>query len=428
MRKKLLTFLLLFVLLFSFTACSEKEDASVSDTTDMESTNDNNNTETNETKPNTEGNENITEEPTSETKETENEFSCEFRINDEVYQIPMWYSEFEERGWEYQGNSEETLYYYNYSYDAWTKGGMRYWTHVTNLSPNAKSVQDSVITSISIDTRYLPEDVTILFEKDIQLNISSEADIIEAFGEPYNKDGRRLYYYSEDRCQQYIFTLNSDNDLLYGVTITNELELDGIDTTINPEAPSYLTEYVIPTELGNSVMDTTFLLNGSYYSLPCPISEFLNNGFALEYDSETNIIPAGVEDYCSLELNGLRFNVDFINFSEYATSIENCCVTNISCRAEASEVAWSFTYSPNLQLGTTEAELLTALEGFEYECTESSNTKTYAIYESDYQNNGSWEYINRRNFDVTDGVITTIYITNSINPEFELVSNDEYEY
>lgn len=100
-----------------------------------------------------------TEDPTSEVTEEYEEatklaaempaelsddiYDFQISIDGTVYQFPMWYSDFEALGWEYDGDNTETLSSNQYTLgQRWKKDGVSVYTRFANLSMNAVTFAD----------------------------------------------------------------------------------------------------------------------------------------------------------------------------------------------------------------------------------------------------------------------------------------------
>ena len=118
-----------------------------------------------------------------------------------------------------------------------------------------------------------------------------------------------------------------DNGLLDYIII-NCFEAMGDDiTVVSEECPEYLESYVVPTELGTDMKEPVFELDGAIYRLPCPLSEFLNNGWKIASKSVSSL---GAGNYLSsaivIQKDNVKLSVGLYNFSEMEVYIENCAV------------------------------------------------------------------------------------------------------
>lgn len=104
----------------------------------------------------------------------------------------------------------------------------------------------------------------------------------------------------------------------------------------------YLDAYVKPTELGDDVTDTVLEMDGCLYQIPCPVSEFTDNGwkpyvFYLDMAEEdrdkevelTEVTPAGEVRLMRLRKDGYECCVVSCNLSAADAPVSKCAVTAI---------------------------------------------------------------------------------------------------
>lgn len=342
-----------------------------------------------------------------------NLYDYQVSIDGVVYQLPMWVSDFEAMGWEYQGDYDKSLYYDDYEYDYWTKDGMEIWTDIVNFSINSTPLKDCLITAIEVDEYSLQEGQECEFANGIKLNVSTQEDIIAAYGEPTEiYDGYYTYitYCEEDWVKEVEFAI--EDNILISVDIYNEIELDGFDHTFYDEKPSYIDDYEAPTEMGSELFDAILQLDGEYYELPCPVQVFLDNGFEFDYFyyEYDDFICSGDYIYCDLKYGDKILDVTIRNFSEYATAKENCYVIGITDVSYDSN-DWDIEVFGGLKNGSTEDELLAIIDGIEYHLYEGTDYNSYTMYSEQYK------YTNSLYFTARDGIIEQISIFCEDHPE-----------
>lgn len=453
MKKKLLMYFLMLMLAFSFTACSSDDDDSSSKRSernkedededdededdedkddkkdkDKDKEKDDEDEKTDDDDKKSEDEEDDDEKPSDEDEKkdddekkpssilgtsdlSDNLFDYQFSIDGVVYTLPMWYSDFEALGWEYDGDEEYMLASEDYDYDIFEKDGTELWVHVTNYSINATQVKDCIVTGVEFEWDEIDEDAVVIFPQNIQLNSSTKDDIIAAYGESddiYEGSYKTYYYYYGDDEYSYshnvTFSFDNETGMLDCVEYVNEPdEVEGFDNTLNMERPNFLDEYVAPSELGTELYDATLSLEGDLLTLPCPVTEIEKLGFEIDDYYEIEYIPAGQTFYCYLEKDDKEISVYVKNFSEYATSLDNCHIINISYDSTYhGDVALET--SSGIKVGMTEDELLAALGEIEYSLYEGSGYNYYSLYEN------VWEYSNRRSYTVEDGILTSIEV------------------
>jgi len=428
MKKKLLTFLLLFVLIFSFAACSEKETATNDITSEAENDDNNSTPAESETAPSNDENGEqkqntgnvsdvvIPEPVIMPTELSNNIMDFQVAIGDSVYQFPMWYSDFANLGWQYSGNPDEMVYSSGMRYLSWTSDNdVSVSCSAENMTINASKVSDCILTAITIHSNVVENTgIEVTLAKDIKLNVSTEEDIINAYGTPtstFDMFDTKTLTYGGNFTNQITLTLDSESTVLQQIEIRNHKELKGGDNSVYYDIPAVSSNYTPPTQLGDDVYDYAFLLEGNYYSLPCPFSALEANGFTISDESKDEVIPSGADKGCYLDYNGKKLSVSMRNFSYFATDFTNCYITNITVMSDTNDFC-DLTLSGNIKLGTNEASLLDVINSHEYELYGDEQDKSYYLNQP-----GLSEYSNRRDFNLVNGIIRQIDISCTKRPE-----------
>lgn len=86
--------------------------------------------------------------------------------------------------------------------------------------------------------------------------------------------------------------------------------------------------YTAPTEVGNDLTAAIFMLDGTLYELPVPVSEFLDNGWTIK--QKPSYIVCNGEGEITVEKAGAKLTLKITNFAKYQTIAENCVVTSIT--------------------------------------------------------------------------------------------------
>lgn len=60
--------------------------------------------------------------------------------------------------------------------------------------------------------------------------------------------------------------------------------------------------------------DFVFELEGALYRLPCPVQEFVENGWKINEDESGDIVYGYDFEYLTLEKNGLKFRIPAYNY------------------------------------------------------------------------------------------------------------------
>lgn len=405
MKNKLLMYLLMFILVISFASCSKNNSSTDSESKAIiESDNETDAKNIDET---------TKETAKPAVKLSDNLFDTEFSINGEVFKLPLWYADFNAKGLIAKNDSEVKLFSQGAEHFNWTLDNIDLQGYLYNGSINALPINQCIMQVFKITSHDTDDKNEILFCKNIQLNVSTKNDIIAAYGEPTktyeNANDTRLFYQSEETSYINIFfLLDKNTNILIGATITNSTYVE-FDNTVSSEKELSF-DYIAPSKLSDQFDNKVFMINDQYYSLPCPVSEFINNGFYIsDYDKEYNI-PAGRYHSCEFELNEKTMFVYVTNFSETACPLINCHVTRIICDTLPDGDVLIVEFSPGIKLGDSEDKLITALADTKYVVSKSDDLTFYFLEESDAQD--MLEYSIRSEFFIKDDAIIHIDFCN----------------
>lgn len=342
-------------------------------------------------------------------------YSFQLSIDGTVYQFPMWFSDFEALGWTYiDENEDEILKSYQYTFSCrWKKDDITVYTQFANLSMNSVAIKDSMVSGITIDPYYLKDcDWEILLPGGIQYNVSTRDDIIAAYGEPSDEYEGDMYYdmtYEYDSYQDIELYVYKESGVLEKIELRNMVELEGADNSVNTEVPEIVKGYTAPTALGDDLYQFNMELEGNLYTLPCPVSELLANGFTLSKDAP-EAIAAGGFDWVELKYNNQNYRTMVHNYADYATIPENCFVT--SMESSIFNPDFALTIPCGIKRGDSEESLLKTLENFNYKIEESGDFKYYNVYNPDGSS------LDKFQITVKEGEVVIIEVDNSNKPEY----------
>ncbi len=342
-------------------------------------------------------------------------YDFQVSINGDVYQIPMWYSDFEALGWEYDGDNTETLSSNQYTTSQrWKKDGFSIYTRFANLSMNSVTFADSMIGGIALDKYDLKDcDWEILLPGGIEWGVSNADDIRAAYGDPTDDYDGDMYYkmtYKYDSYREISLYVYKETDALEQIDIQNLVELEGADNSVDESVPDVVKDYKAPSELGDDLYSFNVELEGNLYTLPCPVSEFLANGFTIDESNSDMEVAAGSFGWVDLKYNNQTLHAMADNYADYATVMENCFVTDVKSSDFGPE--FELVIPGNIKRGDAQADVEKALEGFNVEKeTSDSGFTYYTIYDPD----GS--KLNRYEVCVQDGVVIQIEVKNDELPE-----------
>lgn len=342
-------------------------------------------------------------------------YDYQISIDGAVYQFPMWYSEFEALGWEYDGDNTQTLSSNQYTTtEVWKKDDFEVYTRFANLSMNAVPFSESMVAGITLDPYYLEDcDWEILLPGGIQYGVSNADDIKAAYGDPTDDYDSDLYYkmtYKSDSYREIELYVYKDDNTLKQIDIENLVELEGADNSINEAVPDLVKNYKAPGELGDDFYAYTAQLEGNVYKLPCPVSVFLENGFTIDTASSDSEVAAGGNGWIDLKHNNQTLHTMVENYADYATIIENCFV--LSMESSVNGPKFDLVFPGNIKVGDSEDAVKKAIEGFN--CEVETSDSGYIYYEV---SDPDASVLDRYTVIVKDGSVCTMEIENSAKPE-----------
>lgn len=435
MKKKILVLLLSFSCVLSATACGAskvEESEGVSEASEAvaeveEGTSDEEPEEDEVEEPEIEEEAEAEEEPEEETKEekkpaaatgelSDDLYDFQISIDGTVYQFPMFYSDFEALGWEYDGDNTQTLSSNQYTgVEIWKKDGFKVYTKLANLSMNAVPFSESMVAGLTLDKYYLEGcDWEIFLPGGIQYGVSDVDDIKKAYGEPSRDYDGDMYYsmtYQLDIYREIELYVYKEENALLQIELENIVELEGVDNSINEEVPDLVQAYQAPKSLGDDFYAYTAQMEGVVYSLPCPVSVLLDNGFKIDTAGSDSEVAAGGNGWVDLRYNNQTLHTMVKNYADYATVVENCFA--ITMKSSVNGPQFDLVFPGDIKVGDSEEAVKTATAKFNCEIETSDSGYTY--YEVSDPEGSS---LDRYTITVKDGSVCTIEVQNSEEPEY----------
>lgn len=429
MKKKTLALLLMMSCTLSMTACGNSATAE-SDTaqeTEAEETEPEPLTREEETEEEAPAQEVEKEEQTDEeppqttaaqtpTELSDDLYDFQLSIDGVVYQFPMWYADFEALGWEYDGDNTQTLSSNQYSgVEIWKKDGIRVYTKLANLSMNTVPYSESMVAGITLEEYYLQDcDWEILLPGGIQYGVSGREDIVAAYGDPtsvYDGDINYKMTYEYDYYQEIMLYVDQESDTLLEIELENIVELEGADNSVDATVPDLVKAYEAPASLGDDFYAFTAQLEGVVYSLPCPVSVLVENGFRIEEDNSDSVVASDSVGWVTLSYNNQKLRTMVENYADYATTIENCFA--ISMESSVNGPTFDLVFPGGIEIGDTEAAVQKATQQFNCEVeTSASGFTYYTVSDPDGSVLDEYQIV------IKDGTVCTMEVSNSSRPEY----------
>lgn len=342
-------------------------------------------------------------------------YDFQIAIDGTVYQFPMWYSDFEALGWEFDGDNTLTLDSNQYSLsDRWKKDGVSVYTQFANLSMNSTTYAESMVTSFSLD-EYGYDDCgwEIVLPGGIQWGVSTTEDIIAAYGDPTSDYDGDLYYkmtYEYDIYSDISLYVYKESNVLEKIELQNMVELEGADNSVDSTVPDVVKNYQAPSSLGDDLYSFNVEVEGNVYTLPCPVSVFIENGFEIDEKNSEMAIGAGSFGWVDLKYNNQTLHGIVHNYADYATTPENCFVTTVESNDYGAD--FDVVFPCGITRGDTEESVEAAVADFNFEKEVSDSGYTYY---SVYDPNGS--KLDSYDITIKDGVVISLEVENSEEPE-----------
>lgn len=304
-----------------------------------------------------------------------------FSLNDTVYRLPMSYNEFTGGEWKIDadaGVDETEEIAGKNAQNFWvTNGSQQIELYAYNPTGDTRQLRDCRIGGI---VYHLRDGGTMKIAKGISLD-STPDDVITAFGNPTENSSnsqKSHFIYETDNGGKVDIELNRQDsqesriEMLY-------MPVDGSDNgDTSTDRPSYLDDYKAPTQLSSDPTVTQFRLDGDLYQLPCPVSEFENNGWTLNTSGKESV-PGQSQIGATLKKGQHSITVKLSNFDTKVCTLENSAVTWFDIVSyKNSENQGDFAEFPGgINLGSSESKLDSTLTAFQKSTSGSQLTWSY---------------------------------------------------
>ena len=285
---------------------------------------------------------------------------------------------------------------------------------------NTVPFSECMVTGITMDQYDLKDcDWEIILPGGIQYGVSNADDIKAAYGNPSRDYDGDLYYsmtYEYDSYQDIEFYVYKETNTLGKIDIRNMTELEGADNSVDATVPDVVKNYKAPSSLGDDYYGTSVEVDGKLYTLPCPVSELVENGFTINEANSDMEVGSNNYGWIELRYNNQTYSTIIENYADYATVAENCFVTKFE--SGKYDDMFEITLPGNISKGSSEADVLKAIEDFNYE-KELSETSSYSYtYYTIYHPDKS-SYDTCYTIQVEDGVVVGLEAKNDENPNEE---------
>ncbi|MGO5543751.1 hypothetical protein ACTQWG_14895 [Blautia sp. HCP3S3_H10_1] len=357
----------------------------------------------------------------SATELSDNLYDFQIKIGDKVYQFPMYYEEFAAQDWTLGKNEDPEMGVSTNSYGSisFYKGDDRISVDVINLGINEVPVNQCLVAGIDINANYDFDagSTPVELPGGIIMGKSSLEDIKAAYGDPsdtYEGDLYTQYTYSKDYYEEIRLSVYKDDNTLKEIDLRNYVEPEGFDKgSVSDEVPEIVSSYTAPTELSDDILAPQVEYCGDLYSLPAPVSAFLANGWELQDVADDAYVAGRDLEFVDMMKNNQSVHFSVYNFTQNATSIENCFVRDLEIGSYDSE-ALTLKLSGGYTLGAKKADLIAAAEAKGYEYAEDGDyLNIYKTADTKIDNRAQFWF----NKDEDPDTVASVEYLNEILPE-----------
>lgn len=310
-------------------------------------------------------------------------YDFQISIDGYVYNIPFPYTVFEANGFEADLDDAEDVPSMHYTLSDPIKfGKSRLYAQFMNFDINARPMEDCYIVSVKFDSYDIKDDHEIMLPKGITMGVSTLDDIVDAYGDPsdvYEGSLYTKYTYEADIYNSVDIAVDIETGTVSQIEIQNIVEPEDFEISeISTEVPEIISTYKAPTKMSDNALDYVVDYDGDLYQLPCPVSEFIDNGWKIMENDSAAIIEGSGSDKVTLMRNNQSFWTYVRNYDMNATAAENCYVQDLEANIYECDVDMEIS---GIKKGMSEDDLNALLEksDYDYEMEDNSSYVSYSI-------------------------------------------------
>lgn len=264
-------------------------------------------------------------------------YSYQVAYNGVVMEFPMWYSDFAAMGWEMDDDDVDTLepYQYTFSTRFIDADGNKIYARLANMRHDVLPYTDCLVVGFSVDEYDLDKTgATISIPGGLAYNVATRAEAEALYGTPsfvYEGDMYDKLSYEEDTYNEYHIYFDKEKGTLEKVELLNIKELEGgpEEAEVSSEVPEVVTKYQAPKELGDEPLSFNVDYAGDLYTLPAPVSVFLENGWEIIENDTTQTVAGRSTGWISIRKDNQKMRSMVKNYADKKTTIENCFIISV---------------------------------------------------------------------------------------------------
>lgn len=315
-------------------------------------------------------------------------YDAQIEIDGTVITLPCMFDDIEDIGLKYNGDADSKMLPSNYMTfaEVFKSDDMTIYAGLINFDVNEQAFSDCMAFQFKVEEGNIKNNsVDVKMAKDIQLSVSTLDDVIEAYGQPndiYNGTYYTRYTYNENNDCEIELSFDVDTDILSSIEIEHRVKPDDfVEGEVSTDIPAITAAYTAPKKLGDDLLSFNFEFDGDMYTLPVPVSEFLDNGWKFTGSEAGQIVDGSGYMKIEMQKGSQSFWTFVENYSQSATAVENCFVTKIEAGEYTCDV--DMTLPDGIYKGMSQKELEKILIDYKYTVDDSSSSFTYYTVEGD---------------------------------------------
>lgn len=256
-----------------------------------------------------------------------------FEIGGVTYNLPTSYQTFVDNGWSLKlvkkGLTEESeVAGYSREYINLVNGKAQLRVCAINMSGNTKLIKDCNIGAVTVMA-----DDGLDFKMDEGITLSTTIEQLQdtygpaTYVEPF--DNYTIVRYVLPPYSEVVFYIYTTQTEYNTVTLQNLTPAPSDYTIPQNRRPGFFDNYVAPQKLSTDPTATQFLLDGVVYQLPCPLEQFINNGWVVAKDPIVSVGAGNSKYGMILQKGDACLPVGLFNFDKIELTSNNCAVYEI---------------------------------------------------------------------------------------------------
>ena len=260
-------------------------------------------------------------------------YSFETQINGVVYKLPTPFANFEANGWAAKSDLDETLKPSSYTGETIRDGDQPIYASILNLDVNVLPIKDCYVFRVKLDEFDVKKGTQMVLPGGITHGTPMD-DVIAAYGDPsdtYEGDTRIALTYRQQSYAKAEIVIDPETKLVKSLQIENGYAPDDFVAGTPAgagETPDEVSKYKAPSDLGQDYKSFNIKFADDMYTLPAPVSSFIENGWTV-IDSGVTVPARSSSISFAMSKNNQTLKAALYNYSDSLQPAENCFVTTI---------------------------------------------------------------------------------------------------